>query len=212
MYNIFTEKRFWVGVSLSSVIYIFYKYNVEYFFMLSILISICIYEDYNLIYNQNIRYDNKLAYFKAITILSPILLYGISGTMLLCNNYIIDKDYTLFVLATVTISDILQYYNGRYLGKIKIGFPSPNKTLEGYIIGSLTSILLSSYIFNVGAAYSGKIVLYGIIGDLTVSLFKRGLCIKDISNILGPHGGYLDRVDGIYMAFILEYISTKVLY
>jgi phosphatidate cytidylyltransferase len=59
--------------------------------------------------------------------------------------------------------------------------------LSGFWIGWLSSFFL---------------VITGICGDLFVSMIKRRLGIKDTSNMLGSHGGWLDRTDGVKMAII----------
>ena len=152
---------------------------------------------------KNNRHNSALY----VTILA---IYSFVGTNALAYWYHINRYHALTIITTVTISDILQYLLGKHFGKIRIGFPSPNKTLEGYFSGSIFAIALSSLLLQTSPYTSTYLVIYGILGDLFVSLFKRWLDIKDISSLLGAHGGYLDRVDGIYMAYIMESIIVNI--
>jgi phosphatidate cytidylyltransferase len=100
---------------------------------------------------------------------------------------------------------------------------SPNKTLEGLIGGTVASIgsMLLLKIANGEADtwISGwHYVLFGLvvallapIGDLTESMFKRNLDIKDFGTILPGHGGILDRFDGFLFTLPAAYYLLVVL-
>ncbi|MDB5272718.1 MAG: CDP-diglyceride synthetase, partial [Chitinophagaceae bacterium] len=56
------------------------------------------------------------------------------------------------------------------------------------------------------------IIVFGSIGDLVESLFKRNLSVKDSGNLIPGHGGFLDRFDGLFIAspFLLMYLKVFV--
>jgi phosphatidate cytidylyltransferase len=85
---------------------------------------------------------------------------------------------------------------------------SPKKSWEGSIGGATLSVAASfalAHFFPImsTAAWVGMslvVVVFGTWGDLTESLMKRHLGIKDSGNILPGHGGMLDRFDSAIMA------------
>lgn len=111
----------------------------------------------------------------------------------------------LFVLVSIWGADVGAYFAGRGFGRRKLApHVSPNKTWEGVIGGVLATALIGA----AGAAYSGlawyRLVplciatgLVSIVGDLTVSLFKREAGVKDSGSLFPGHGGILDRIDSI---------------
>mmetsp|Transcript_19922 Transcript_19922/g.55293 ORF Transcript_19922/g.55293 Transcript_19922/m.55293 type:complete len:118 (+) Transcript_19922:1183-1536(+) len=97
---------------------------------------------------------------------------------------------------------------------------SPNKTKEGFLGGLvLCSIFTTTGAWLmcwplwwiVGPIYGGMISALGLMGDLTVSLFKRDAGIKDTGNVLPGHGGILDRVDSYMLAAAPVYYFVKFL-
>ena len=105
-------------------------------------------------------------------------------------------------------NDIGAYLTGIAIGKHKM-FPriSPKKTWEGFVggiiaavgIGALCGCFISPGIpFWMGLGLIASV--FGVLGDLVESLFKRTLGIKDSGSILPGHGGMLDRFDSSLMA------------
>ncbi|MXV49798.1 phosphatidate cytidylyltransferase [Pedobacter sp. HMF7647] len=120
-------------------------------------------------------------------------------------------------------SDTGAYLFGVKLGKNKLfERHSPKKTWEGFFGGLLTSLvvafILSLYFKELAfvhwAVVSVIIVVFGTIGDLTESMLKRSMNIKDSGSILPGHGGLLDRFDGLFLSapvvFTYLYFITMV--
>ena len=114
---------------------------------------------------------------------------------------------SLFVF--IWLSDTGAYCVGSLLGKHRLFERiSPKKSWEGSIGGAVFSIA-SSFAFAhffpfmpmwQWAGLAVVVVIFGTWGDLTESLMKRQLGIKDSGNILPGHGGMLDRFDSALMA------------
>lgn len=115
----------------------------------------------------------------------------------------------LSIFVFIWLSDTGAYCVGSLIGKHRLFERiSPKKSWEGSIGGAIFSIA-SSFVFAhyydflpVGqwAGLAAVVVVFGTWGDLTESLMKRQLGIKDSGNILPGHGGMLDRFDSALMA------------
>jgi phosphatidate cytidylyltransferase len=112
------------------------------------------------------------------------------------------------------------YLCGKSFGKHKFFERiSPKKTWEGTVAGAMVALLTSlaiSYMVPVVAKADWLmlailVVVFGTFGDLTESLFKRSLNIKDSGNILPGHGGILDRFDTVFISapFVFLYFILR---
>ena len=118
----------------------------------------------------------------------------------------------LFIMAIfifVWLDDTGAYLVGSLIGKHKLFERiSPKKSWEGSIGGGVVAIgvsfILAHYFpFMSMMEWAGLalvVVIFGTWGDLTESLLKRQLHVKDSGNILPGHGGMLDRFDSSLMA------------
>ncbi len=115
----------------------------------------------------------------------------------------------LSIFVFIWLSDTGAYCVGSLIGKHRLFERiSPKKTWEGSIGGGIFSIASSLgfahfFPFMPGWQWVGLaivVVIFGTWGDLTESLMKRQLGIKDSGNILPGHGGMLDRFDSALMA------------
>ena len=121
----------------------------------------------------------------------------------------------IFIL--IWTNDTFAYLVGRKIGKTKLFERiSPKKTIEGFIGGAVFSIIFSyilSLYFTNFSFLNWLIIaiivsVFGTIGDLIESMFKREANLKDSSNLIPGHGGFLDRLDSFIFAipFIFIYI------
>ncbi len=127
----------------------------------------------------------------------------------------------LLLLAVVWLADISAYAVGRLLGRRRlVPRTSPNKTLEG-LCGALVAVLaLISGVAVVrdyallewlaSCALWLPVVLFSVLGDLSVSLCKRQVGVKDSGTFFAGHGGMLDRIDSLCAALPLYIISVGV--
>ena len=114
-------------------------------------------------------------------------------------------NYFLIYLSLIWIMDIGSYFGGKKFGKTRLALViSPKKTWEGLFFG-LFAITLTAFIIAEINNFDKILIilssffmgLYSVVGDLTVSIFKRISSKDDTGNILPGHGGFLDRVDSI---------------
>lgn len=117
-------------------------------------------------------------------------------------------------------NDTFAYLTGKFLGKHKLFERiSPKKTWEGSIGGMLFSIggaILMWYFWDfvplkVWIGMAVIVVIFGGLGDLVESMFKRSINIKDSGNILPGHGGILDRFDAVLIAAPVVFAYYSVL-
>lgn len=101
------------------------------------------------------------------------------------------------------------YLVGSWFGKRKLFRRiSPRKSWEGLLGGTLfalaAALLLSRYLEQGSlmdwVAIAVMIVFFGTLGDLTESMLKRKLGVKDSGKMLPGHGGFLDRFDGMLLS------------
>jgi len=138
------------------------------------------------------------------------LYIGVPLGMLVELHQVGGTSMALFLIGTIAVSDVAQYYSGKFFGKHLLAPEiSPKKTIEGAIGGLLFGvvfvILVGEHVFPfVKVALlipmAVAIVLLGICGDLFQSRLKRSAGVKDSGAIIPGHGGLLDRLDALLFA------------
>ncbi len=138
----------------------------------------------------------------------------------------------LYAAVGTFFTDIGAYLVGTFFGRSKMNIRvSKNKTWEGFFGGVFISFL-GSFLFAMIADGLGSpllpfltmqewywILLLSVImpliatlGDFTFSIIKREFGIKNFSNVLGEHGGILDRVDSFSMVVLVVALLITLIY
>lgn len=123
----------------------------------------------------------------------------------------------LFALLIVWVADIGAYFAGKGFGRVKLApHISPGKTWEG-VLGGLTAVIalaaVGSPLLGIDVAillpFCLAVAMISIVGDLTVSMFKRNAGVKDSGSLFPGHGGVLDRIDSVTAAAPLFALVTN---
>ncbi len=135
--------------------------------------------------------------------------------------------WVLFTLALVWAADTGAFFAGRWLGRVPLApRVSPKKTWEGVIGGVITSglvawvgaTLLKQYLAVADVwpfvATCIAVAALSIVGDLTESMLKRAVGLKDSGSVFPGHGGMLDRIDSVTAAapaLVFALMALKVI-
>ncbi len=118
------------------------------------------------------------------------------------------------VLVGTFLGDTGAYFGGRLFGTRPLAPRiSPNKTVEGLLIGMLTAVigvwLASRYQDWFGGTHALLlglgVAIAGPVGDLFESFIKREAGTKDTGRVFGAHGGALDRLDAVLFTAVVGY-------
>lgn len=144
--------------------------------------------------------------------------------MLLTSIYHKNEFYTfnivLGIFILLWVNDSFAYLVGKNFGKHKLFERiSPKKTIEGFIGGLVFTLIagviiakynpihlhnIKEHMYPMWTIVSLIISVFGTIGDLIESMFKRQAGVKDSSNLIPGHGGFLDRLDSFI--FVVPFI------
>ena len=166
--------------------------------------------------------DSAITLFGSIYVGLPLA----TGLLLRCSgDNKTGLGYFLTAILTIWATDIGAYYGGRTFGKHKLSPKiSPNKTYEGAISGLVCGIIVGVAARSFGAVYMWwpnlnpvhSIMLaliasvFGQIGDLSESAFKRNARVKDSGVFMPGHGGVLDRLDSLLLAIPMVYYYVRL--
>ena len=123
----------------------------------------------------------------------------------------------LTLISIVWAADVGAYGFGRWLGRAKLApAVSPGKTWEGVSGGLLVAAAVAAGAAELLALPVGPLLALGIVtalvsvlGDLTESLFKRNVGLKDSGSLFPGHGGVLDRFDSFTAAMPIFVIGLS---
>lgn len=204
------KKRISTSAFLMSLLTAMYFYSFVMIIALIVIAMIVWIEFYALISKilpRNKLKDKLLRFvFKAISLLYlSLLVYFIFSIESYYPNL---KLYLLYSVLVAVLSDVGGLVIGKTFKGKKLTKFSPNKTVSGSIGSFIFSLFLIPF-------FQGKLIAYSLLilivitilisltsqlGDLFLSFLKRKAKVKDTSDILPGHGGFLDRVDGIIFA------------
>ena len=204
------KKRLLTSVLLISLLAAMYHYSFVMIIALIFIAIIVWIEFYALISkilpSKNLK-DKLLRFiYKTISLLYlSLLVYFIFAIESYYPNL---KLYFLYSILVAILSDIGGLVLGKTFKGKKLTKISPNKTYSGSIGSFIFSFLLTPFFYKELIVYNFStlilitvlISLTSQLGDLFISFLKRKAKVKDTSDILPGHGGFLDRLDGMIFA------------
>ena len=173
--------------------------NIKYYLF---VIFFFIYS-FSIIINKDIK---KYTYKDGLWLFIITFLLGIMFRSFI-HIRLMGMEYTIYCFLISILTDTFALFGGKMFGKHKLApYVSPNKTIEGSIVGSIFGTVGASifYYFVISKEFIFGIIILslilsilGQIGDLFFSSIKRYHGIKDYSDIIPGHGGILDRLDSV---------------
>jgi phosphatidate cytidylyltransferase len=158
---------------------------------------------------RNIAYSIAVTVFGIVWIALPF-----SYAVLLRDLPLHGGALLIDVLVATFIADTAAYLGGRLFGRHPLAPTiSPNKTIEGLAFGFVGGMLAfwfaglyQDWLPGLDALAMGAVIAaVAPLGDLFESMIKRDLDVKDSGNFFGPHGGVLDRLDGVLFTVVAGY-------
>ena len=164
----------------------------------------------------NVNNKNKLYFILVFLLFYLLLLVIITWDIFVFEHE--DMNLIFFLIVSICIStDIGGFFFGKIFKGKKLTKISPNKTYSGligsYVLSLLTTTIFFKEYFELFDLIISTLVIstFSQLGDLTISYLKRKVKIKDTSNILPGHGGFLDRFDGFLLAMPIGYLVYSIL-
>ena len=200
------KKRIFTSFFLFSLLILMFSYSFIFIISLMIIATITWIEFYALI-SKIFKKNSFKDRLKRLSAKGVSLMYLLFIVFLILTN-LESRNYIFFTLMISIFSDI----GGLTIGKIfkgrKLTKISPNKTVSGATGSLFFSILLIPFFLNyLNFPNMYSVIFYTILisittqlGDLFISFLKRKAVVKNTSDLLPGHGGFLDRVDGIIFA------------
>ncbi|MCI4442017.1 MAG: phosphatidate cytidylyltransferase [Lentimicrobium sp.] len=227
-----------VSLLIAIVIYLFFyetnlkKYNlfsneVAYFATISALIVTLLVSIKGILF----LFDHKEVKTNTVSKYSYLIGYIILPFVFITKIPFGEKGYNPKIIISIFIliwtNDTFAFIVGKSIGKRKLfERVSPKKTIEGFIGGIVFSVLasyiISRYYFDPKESYFKKSVViwmtialivsvFGTIGDLIESKFKRAAGVKDSGAIMPGHGGILDRLDSVIFVAPIIFLFYQIL-
>lgn len=210
--------------------YSVFEINAVYLLLiLTIFVNLFLLKD--ILWTREIpMFQNKKYITVVFYVISGFVFLTLIPVMDIDGNFIPQLIVSVFIL--IWANDTFAYLIGKNFGKHKLLEKiSPKKTIEGFAGGMLGSLVTGFIIYKVVQKYGPTeierfdlwvwislaviISIFGTVGDLIQSKFKRQAGVKDSGIIMPGHGGMYDRLDSILYAspfvyaflLIVDYVS-----
>ncbi|QFZ55556.1 phosphatidate cytidylyltransferase [Oceanihabitans sp. IOP_32] len=216
---------FYVNFSLLYLIFGYWPYlfksqvglNEASLILLSATILVQLLLIQNLFSTKTKKYSKFKAYIYTTLYASAPFVF-----LVLIANYssVFNPIVLLSSFILVWVNDSFAYLVGKNFGRHKLFESiSPKKTIEGFLGGLFFSFITSYFIATFTETLtmvhwlilSLIISVFGTLGDLVESKFKRQSNVKDSGNIMPGHGGLLDRLDSIIFAAPFIYLFLRII-
>ena len=211
----FQKRVFSSFILIPIAFYFIIKGSFFFTFFISICLLITLYEWHMM--------SKKMSYYIVGIIFILISFYSV----FLLRNYdqytnILDPGLTFFLIVTLicVFTDLGGYVFGKIFKGPKLTKISPNKTYAGMFGGFFLSIISINLFVNytsLNLYFTNQLFIFVIlvsaisqIGDILISFFKRKSKIKNTGKIIPGHGGLLDRIDGMLLAFPFSYVLILI--
>jgi phosphatidate cytidylyltransferase len=145
----------------------------------------------------------------------PVVVRWVCGLLVIVPLFValfmllrLGVEYLIMTLLIVWLADGGAYFAGKAFGRVKLAPAiSPGKTWEGAIGGMILVAALATAValwqdisIAILVPFCVAVAAISIVGDLTVSMFKRTVGMKDSGSLFPGHGGVLDRIDSVAAA------------
>jgi len=152
-----------------------------------------------------------------------VVYIGVPFALLISISYWHDNYAPLRVFGLLFLTwtnDTMAYFVGSLIGKTPFfSRISPKKTWEGTLGGVvcafLVAFILSNFIPDFGflewMVLAATVAVFGTLGDLVESMFKRSIKIKDSGSFIPGHGGLLDRFDSFIFVLPFAWLALMIL-
>lgn len=199
-------------LSYLSVLMIVFSFD---YILYAIGLTILVFLTASMILGKEFTFKN------ACQVLTSIIFLGVAFYVI--KDIRLESIHNLIYVLLITIlTDTFAYIGGSLFGTHKlIERVSPNKTIEGSIIGTIFGTVgpIIYYLFMIDPGANILITVFvtlalsivGQVGDLVFSSIKREFEIKDYSNLIIGHGGVLDRFDSLIFVSIMFYIIKAII-
>ena len=162
------------------------------------------------IFYKKISSNPSINVFYGLFLITPMLLSTMS-------MFVTNKNILLVIILMIWLADIGAYFSGKRFGRIKIVKNiSPGKTLEGFFGGFLSNVIFISFLHIYGFldVFDGMLLAFlvttlSLYGDIYESFLKRMAKMKDSSNLIPGHGGFLDRMDSFCSTIPILYFLLR---